>query len=419
MEIVDVVIVEAHQHCLEHIHSVLRRKKIFRPWKMLHFDAHPDLACPAIPAVACFTPGRNIDGKQNLYELLDARASGIAEWILPLTLATQLQTIEWIKPKFSKQFPCGRYSFQVGVHDPIWKENDKPSHFLDLGLGAQLKVDWNHPYYLEDNVVVGANDLALAQALTLHVAELTATNEDDELVLGLVMDTISQPWILDICLDYFACWNPYLSDIDAVDPELTDAFLEVMKQCTLFEDTNQRTMDPSVSKAYIENVCDFRNILGSVLTAKQRDDASTMESKLCRFYNSRSTCQRLLEVLVARIKHIGQPVLKLIIEAIPFWNMPHDVSSTEIKTIEKSILYVEKGLQRLLRNQSNLVPPPFLITIARSTCDGFAPAKVVEGIQEGVLAMLDRLFNADAKHDGKKCLRITKDYGDWEGSTLP
>ena len=25
---------------------------------MLHFDAHPDLACPRIPAVACFTPRR-------------------------------------------------------------------------------------------------------------------------------------------------------------------------------------------------------------------------------------------------------------------------------------------------------------------------------------------------------------------------
>ena len=89
MEMVDVVIVEAHHHCLEHIHSVLRKKKIIRPWKLVHFDAHPDLACPNIPAVACFTPRQNIDGDQHLYELLDARASGIAEWILPLTLSDQ------------------------------------------------------------------------------------------------------------------------------------------------------------------------------------------------------------------------------------------------------------------------------------------------------------------------------------------
>jgi len=417
MEIVDVVIVEAHHHCLEHIHSVLRRKKIFRPWKLVHFDAHPDLACPNIPAAACFTPRLNIDGGHNLYELLDARASGIAEWILPLTLAAQLQTIEWIKPKFSKQLPCGRHSFQVGVHDPIWKEDEKPSHFLDLGPGAQLKVDWNHPYYLEDNVVVGASDLALGRPLTLHVTEMNSKN--DELVLGLEKDTSSQPWILDICLDYFACWNPYLSDIDAVDPELTNAFLEVMKQCTLFEDTNQATMDPSVSKAYMEQVHDFRDILEKVLTATHRDDASTMESKLFGYYNSRTTCQRLLGILVARIAPHGQPVLKLVIEAIPFWNMPHEVSSTDLTTIQKSMLYVEKGLQRSLRNQSNHASKPFLITIARSTCDGFAPAKVVEGIQEGVLAMLDRLFKADVNHHGIQCLRITKDYGDWEGPTLP
>ena len=144
-----------------------------------------------------------------------------------------------------------------------------------------------------------------------------------------------------------------------------------------------------------------------------------MESKLFGYYKSRSACQRLLGILVARIEPHGQPALKLVVEAIPFWNMPHEVSSTDITSIEKSMLYVEKGLQRLLRNQSNPGSIPFLITIARSTCDGFAPAKVVEGIQEGVLAMLDRLFKADANHHGIQCLRITKDYGDWEGSTLP
>ena len=68
-----VVVVEPHHHVLKHIHYILRRQLARRKrrklgknnspqhnaWQMLHFDAHPDLACPnrGIPAGACFRPG--------------------------------------------------------------------------------------------------------------------------------------------------------------------------------------------------------------------------------------------------------------------------------------------------------------------------------------------------------------------------
>jgi UPF0489 domain len=421
MEMVDVVIVEAHHHCLEHIHAVLRKKKIFRSWRMIHFDAHPDLACPAIPAVACFTPREPVDGEKNLYEMLDSRASGIAEWILPLTLAAHLHTIEWIKPEFSNQLPRGHHSIQVGTHDLCWR-NGKPSHFLDMGLGAHLKVDWRHPYYLEDSVVVPASDLALPQSLTLHVTELNS--DGDELILGVSKDIPAEPWILDICLDYFACWNPYLSEIDAVDPELTDAFLEVMKQCILFGPKyDVPEMDTEVSRAYVEQLHDFRNILRKALEATfqgmNSETASTIETKLWRYYAKPEICQRLMLILGARIQSHGPSALQRVLEAIPFWNMPHEVSSTETSAIQKSIHRVERSLQRFLRNQQYPVLQPFLITIARSTCDGFAPGEVVESIQDGVLAMLDRLFNVGVDPRNEQRLRITKDYGEWEGSTLP
>ena len=50
---INVVIVESHQHVLEHIHAVLRRNKklLGQPWQLIHFDGHPDLACPTtVPA---------------------------------------------------------------------------------------------------------------------------------------------------------------------------------------------------------------------------------------------------------------------------------------------------------------------------------------------------------------------------------
>ena len=57
---------------------------------------------------------------------------------------------------------------------------------------------------------------------------------------------------------------------------------------------------------------------------------------------------------------------------------------------------------------------PFLITMARSTSDGFTPPHIVEQLQIEILGMLQRLAS---KEDCQ--LQITKDYGEREGSTLP
>eukprot|EP00554_Chaetoceros_debilis_P015501 CAMPEP_0194123336 /NCGR_PEP_ID=MMETSP0150-20130528/54078_1 /TAXON_ID=122233 /ORGANISM="Chaetoceros debilis, Strain MM31A-1" /LENGTH=114 /DNA_ID=CAMNT_0038816539 /DNA_START=33 /DNA_END=373 /DNA_ORIENTATION=+ len=110
---INVVVVEAHNHALEHVHYILRRRsrstrefpnKLSSFWTMVHFDSHPDLACPNgdISAAACFQPRRewqiaqkeaqNDDddeenNSKNLYELLDTSQGGIAEWIIPLVMA--------------------------------------------------------------------------------------------------------------------------------------------------------------------------------------------------------------------------------------------------------------------------------------------------------------------------------------------
>ena len=147
---IPVVVVESHQHVLEHVHCVLRHRarihgrqvrrcqaritkqqrqdddncrsmkptqetenaNIPPPISMMHFDSHPDLACPSanVPAAACFQPRKewqqstttttecsNSTTKQehesrNLYEYLDLDRSGIAQWILPLVLSGDLDT---------------------------------------------------------------------------------------------------------------------------------------------------------------------------------------------------------------------------------------------------------------------------------------------------------------------------------------
>lgn len=428
---VDVLIVEAHHHCLEHIHSILRKKKILRPWSMIHFDAHPDLACPSVPAKACFTPRQfhdNDDSSSNnnkdLYELLDSNASGIAEWILPLVMAAQLQTIDWIKPSSSKQLPCGHHRYHVGAFDPSTTTNNTPRQFWDLNQNATLKVDWNHPYYLDDDSVVATETLMFPQTVDLCVTELDNTKALPVVVVPIVrlselFQKNSQPWVLDICLDYFACWNPYLADIDKVDPQLTNAFLKIMEASTCFQEDilamHNPSFQPNPIEHYQQNVQDFRFLLRQVLSS---DSATTDVTELSQFFASLEVCQELVDNLRNRMRLYENHIHDLIMEAIPFWNMPHVTLAAQNNVgINESILRIEEMLLHLMditdRSSKSL---PFLITIARSTVDGFTPSQVVEEIQEAVIQMLHRVF---CKACPSNCgLRLVKDYGEWEGATL-
>jgi len=222
----EVVVVEHHHHALEHIHASLRRfyrrnrhhkyEKVGgglkaketssekTSWTMVHFDSHPDLAVlnRTIPAVACFRPNdmylpinvsnssKNINNsndpiskRKTLYEMLDLSQGGIAEWILPLVLAGNLNRIVWMKGESSDQFENGTYNFHVGCcgsrnddvastapsssslsfrsksvqsTETISNDNDKNKKmnvqtFMDLPNDAHLCVSLCHPYYLDDN----------------------------------------------------------------------------------------------------------------------------------------------------------------------------------------------------------------------------------------------------------------------------
>ena len=318
-----VVIVEPHQHVLEHIHTVLRKERLLtREWSMLHFDSHPDLACPnpSIPAKACFLPrqsfasaaattsnehtGQTTSSKHlNLYEWLDCSSSGIAEWILPLVLAANLSSIHWVKPSTvaaaiesdatrpPSQLPLGIHTYRVGASVPVRMQdkeqlvqsNGTIKSFLDLSDSSVVKVDWAHPYYLEDHSTagigitsilkeVGGGDeetytdvLALSQPLQLQVLELgppqstiipadSITAKNNLLGAAAAESSNGQQnplWSLDICLDYFACHNPFLTDLEAKDPIFTRALMDAVY--------HSRFYSPAIMKTSTRTGSDIRN----------------------------------------------------------------------------------------------------------------------------------------------------------------
>jgi len=385
-EAINVVIVESHQHALEHYHSVIRKFKIFEPWFMIHFDAHPDLACPQCPAVACFSPRQEMALTQkNLYELLDLSETGIAEWIIPLVMAAELKTINWVKPGFSSQFPLGRHVYNVGAyHDDSSSESSPVQSFLDLPDTAIIQTDFDTSYYQDDGAVVQSSSLLLAQQLELVVTELPTKT-------FVACDDNKQRWALDICLDYFACQNPFLSDIDKVNPAATKALLSFMRDAEV---------GPERTSADLKQM---------VATALMEDENMTIMDQLAKYFGSAETAIVHVNTLKQHTDK-DSSLRSLVLKAIPNWDMPHDASSADKEKIIEAISQMEEALK-------DCTSAPFLITICRSSDDEFTPPWLVEFIQQQVLELLDRIF-CSSSPGSHSLLCIIKDYGEWEGSTI-
>lgn len=400
MTLINVVIVESHQHALEHIHSSIRRGKHFKQWSMLHFDAHPDLACPRLPAIACFVPRRpiaysqNETEKKNLYEWLDLSSSGIAEWITPLVMAANLRVVEWIKPGFSTQLPNGFHRYKIGAHQGSAPPSTEAiTSFLDLPPSAEIKTDLSLPYYLDDDSVVRSEQLALAQTLELYVTELS-----DDTACCLASHSLGGGWSLDICLDYFSCLNPFLSDIDKADPAATKALLEVMGKAVCHTAPSRHPNS-------------LHGLVGDILSSKTscHYDSSSFKM-LSAFYETKEEAMMLIGNL-KRLIDSNPSILPLVLKAVPNWSMPHALSSVDECHILESLSLVEKAIQ----SRSST---PFVVTICRSSADEFTPVLLVESLQEKVLLLLHRVFCDTDEFKHSCCLRIVRDYGEWEGSTL-
>lgn len=403
---IHIVVVESHHHILEHIHHVLRHKHLLgHSWSMLHFDSHPDLACPnpSIPAAACFQPRRQWPDK-DLYELLDSTNTGMAEWILPLVLSADLDKVEWIRPnELSSQMPLGAHSFNVGAFNPSPCLVSKPDHFLEISPSATIRVDWNCPYYSDDHTLASTEELLLAKSLDLVVSERCPSMELPK----------EQPWLLDICLDYFACLNPFLTDIENIDSNIAMLLIQISKLIksdslqNFIGDTLksiiQDSKEPKVSVS--ELMDDFkRNLECNVFLNSDQGEVSEL---LCLLLS------KLFEKDTQSRKHLAG----LVLEALPNLAMPH---SGQI-----SVDSITNLLKDMVQSITKYDEEPFMITIARSSDDGFTPKNLVVALQESLLTELHSvycscpsgpLYPADKETNCRLC--VTFDFGPWEGSTI-
>ena len=474
---IPVVVVESHQHVLEHIHAFLRHRarihsrKVRRrqhgsmvssdhqtsapslppPIAMVHFDSHPDLACPStcVPARACFEPRRDwpVRGvginsnegtstqqetseemRRNLYEHLDLDRSGIAQWILPLVLSGDINNLHWIRSAWADQIADGQYCYNVGAWVPPEDERKLPkmvTKFVDLPEDAIMKVDLNHKYYLEDDSTVPTHELVLPKALRLYVSELQSTNNED-----IENDLEQQEWILDICLDYFLCRNPFIDEIVDIDAEFAAAFVAIVEQAKF---------NPLQYQQEYER---FQKCMAGILRSLLDRPVSTNGSD-CSFYESCGAEESLLRRLAKAAFNCSDEdrskLIQLAIDALPSVTLPHDTYMDDEEALKCATTQIEAMEAYLhgVRASSSLhrfTPEPMMITVARSTDDGFTPKAMVDILQQRTLAMVHRVYcsgscgrnemfgdvsSSSPPTPSQYCrLNVVYDYGEWEGSEL-
>lgn len=503
---IDIVIVEPHHHALEHIHHVMRRharkKRQVRSWTMVHFDSHPDLACPnhMIPARLCFTPREtktscigmqckdeddngtthcekelNSIGR-NLYELLDTSQSGIAEWIIPLVFAGGLNTIYWLKNDWCNQFREGTYKAQVGAWIPSSERDildNEIECFLDLPEIASVKTSLRHNYYLDDDSVVSENELLLKQEMNLIVSDLR-TSQRKEIIdfsYNMMPQAISgednegnKEWILDVCLDYFICSNPFIAELEDIDKNIIALIMQAVDELSfrkmaissssIIFDQEEAEKYRFLSKQFQDLAIAFFQHLSMTQYPSDGMDKFKYdllgEQQYCdlyQLYDTPSIGEKIWDDLTTYLISLNSSrqitkLCEIIMNGLSSMalTLPHPLEFHEISPhlspetqLKVELFGNDLRCHRWCNEDDGMSCPPSIITIARSSEDGFTPSIIVDELQKVVINQIHDVYcickskfstvtKPTIHENGKErnfCkLNLVLDYGKYEGSTI-
>lgn len=249
-------VVEDHHDVVHHIYRAIASRHLpGRNIKMVHLDSHPDLL---IPVNMC---ADTVFDKEKLFSELS-----IENWIMPMVYAGHVSFVAWLHPYWAQQIREGEHRMAVGRDSSTTtiRVTSTDNYFLSDGLyvcadqlenskSLQLNVvrvdpvktdHWaitGHKSAVEmekqcakractywcDTEGAGCSQTAYTDSLlpaeggnnpaecSINGAASSEDDGDDEGSTSYVVKRVSpflsetEPYILDIDLDFFSCKNPF------------------------------------------------------------------------------------------------------------------------------------------------------------------------------------------------------------------
>jgi len=410
-------IVEDHCDCVPFLYALIRKKIIRDAPVLLHVDAHPDLSLPSSPplqnqalARSSYPPSfasssllpsfpcssrnsvKSWKDAETLCDLLSSSEGAIAEWILPLVYNQFLaERVIWIHPNWSDQFGAPEDNKEIEFFIGDVFEN-----------GVEVAVvSSEESYYSIEGVA--RQEGQLLETTPRRRCCLICQTVQKEMDLSLLL-TQQQPWILDICLDYFITVNPFL-----------DPLQEMIREDLIQHPTTTKTADvitKDLQMIYIhiaslkgnaasQAICEFHQILknGQIIM----DDIKT-HNFLSQF-DKASSC--IISFLLSSLPLLSQVTREFIVDAGHCLLLPHHESSES---------EMDQLLQELKQCLLQVQHPPVCIIVARSSTDDYTPSKYVDSLQERVLQIISEVSYEvwDGRNDGGR--EKWKEGGGEEGS---
>ncbi len=418
-----VFVVDSHHHALE----AYANRKWSDSVRMVHIDAHADLGVSSLSwhdqLHASLT---------DLQAAMDSEGdASIAEWIVPLLLRRIVHDVHWVIPSFMSSPKASSTLPAATVHD--WQSlqavafsKGNSQREVATRAAKHAKVDEPHransahvlpvsllSYYVSDGDVAPPSPPSRAGTgtstgthCTVRVSHMPSSSTPDTPRLCL-----SDPWALDVCLDYFHCRNHHR---DILQRFLTRQELKAATQAWAVEDAIVG-MPLKQARALVRA---HAHVLGCVMAAalpNTEGGASTPTPPPCTpselqdiltAYDAHCSpfisfaADTVLQLLVANGFSVARAAVQAALAQQPRdeMDMPEGLPSAlwecgpclGLPHHPAGLAEMQVSLDALQAALAHATVPPTVVTVACSSDDGFVPIEVAEWLLPRLVRAIDQ-----------------------------
>lgn len=331
---IPIFVVENHNEVNEFIYRCIGSRHLpLQGNKIIHLDSHPDMGIPKN------MKSSDAFNKDHLLENLD-----IENWMMPSAFTGVLTDLVWIKPPWAEQMPEGDFEFIIGQNNGKIRVSCPFDYFISEAL-------YQPEYNLEDRKLV-----------KLKVGSLEVDMREEEF-----------KYILDVDLDFFSTFNPFLNLYEKAECYKKLKIISSYEGCKVTEPEEifKKMKEREDQLNYLEEV--FRHL--------------SINENFEKWNNKKD--ERMFPLIESLIKDLKEEYTEIdymkVFDALCTCDnidLPHHESTDEEidELMDKFSLFLKK------------LPEPTIITISRSSEDDYCPPEQVDLIQEKVLNILKDNF---------------------------